>query len=193
MKKLILIAFLGIALIGKGQCMGDSIVSVSHDSLYVGDTLSLTAWYDVSGASNNDSAFLNLQNINTYYINVSQNIADSLHPKQYGNLKTIIIIPANSSFDTAYTKVYVYISQSLGCGSLNTIRNYIYVRTHKPTGIQTISGNNYKPIKEVRYYTITGQIYGTFSQKQNNLPEIPLIEEVIYNDNSINTRELIHL
>lgn len=193
MKNLLLIAFLGIAFIGKSQCMGDSIVSVSHDSLYVGDTLNLTVWYDVNGASNNDSAFLNLQNIHTYYLNVSQNLADSLHPTEYGNLKTKIIMPANSSFDTTYTKVYVYISQSLGCGSLNTIRDYIYVRTHKPTGIQNISGTKYKPIKEVSYYTITGQLYGTFRQKQNNLPEIPLIEEVIYDDNSINTRELLHL
>jgi len=50
-----------------------------------------------------------------------------------------------------------------------------------------------KKITMVRYYTLTGQLIGTYTQKQNNLPKIPLIEEIIYNDNEVSTRELIRL
>jgi hypothetical protein len=60
-------------------------------------------------------------------------------------------------------------------------------------GVINISGNNYRIIKEVRYYTITGQLYGTYGSKQTNLPNVPLIEEVIYIDNSVSTRKLMRL
>lgn len=184
-----------IGSICNAQCMGDSIVSAKPDSLYVGDTLNLTVWYDFTGSSSySDSIFLSMNYTPIQsFLYTGSDIVNLLKPNGYGNLTSKIVIPNNSSFDTSYTKVFIYLMQNNGCGaSQNNPRKYIYVR-NKPTGIQEITGTNFHVIKEVCYYMITGQLYGTFAHKQTNLPSIPLIEEVIYIDNSVTTRELLHL
>lgn len=75
--------------------------------------------------------------------------------------------------------------------NFNTTTYKVYIQS--TVGIDEITGTNYKPIQSVRYYTMIGQLYGEYSQRQTNLPHIPLIEEVIYRDQSITTRNILHL
>jgi len=70
---------------------------------------------------------------------------------------------------------------------------HVNVYIENTTGVENINNSNTHTIKEVRYYNIIGQLYGIYPHEQLNLPEIPLIEEIIYTDNEVSTRCLIHI
>lgn len=205
MKRLLLLLTSIIALTSaQAQCMGDSLISATPDSLYVGDTLKVNVYYDATASSKfTDSIFLSMNviiGVNEYpyanaYLHDYTDVMNAFHPNSYGNIESKLAITSSSYFNnSSWTKVYLYTTQNNSCGpSLNVNRIYVWVKdTGSALGINEIHARA-QSIREVRYYTVMGQLYGVYPQKQTHLPSVPLIEECIYTDNTVSTRSLINL
>ena len=203
MKTLFIVAFFAcMSFIGNAQYCNcarpDSTVDIIPDTVEVGSYFKFNIWCDWNSSHSGGSSDI-YDTFNVYCVSF------------YSSLDSAILkIPVMSAYhnstsyvetftarmpkldDSIYTHIYIAVvdnNKTYGQGCFSEI----FIAKNKGiTGIQSVSMTN-KQIICIRYYTMLGQLYGEFPIKQNNLPSIPLIEEIIYTDGSYSSRNLVHL
>jgi hypothetical protein len=196
MRKLLLLACIALTLGVKGQCIPNSITNITPDSAWTGDTVKFVFQYQWGTgyfSNNNDTVVFNIQSADGSFGQQLFKICGNKLPTYgcgCGGTDTLkFIMPNASQVDST-----LYHARLSVIDNENKITAYMdFIGRRLVLGVNEITGINYRVIKEVRYYLVTGQLYGTYSHKQTTLPSIPLIEQVIYTDNSTSSRSLFHL